>query len=63
MFQDSEQTKLIKMCDDCRILALSEKGDEPFAEGTRPKVRTTEDYLAAEEKARETGKSPEDFLD
>ena len=63
MFKDSEQTKLIKMCDDCRILALSEKGDDPFAKGTRPKVRTTEDYLAAEEKARETGKSPEDFLD
>ncbi|MDA7946853.1 MAG: 4Fe-4S dicluster domain-containing protein [Hyphomicrobiaceae bacterium] len=63
MFQDSDQTMLIKMCDDCRVIALSEKGDDPFAEGTRPKVRTTEDYLAAEEKARETGKSPEDFLD
>lgn len=63
MFQNSEQVKLIKMCDDCRITAISEMGDEPFAMGTPPKVRTTEDYLAAEEKARETGKSVEDFLD
>ncbi len=63
MFKDAEQAKLIKMCDNCRVLALSERGDDPFAEGTRPKVRRTEDYLAAEEKARETGKSPEDFLD
>ena len=63
MFKDAEQSKLIKMCDNCRVLALSERGDDPFAEGTRPKVRRTEDYLAAEEKARETGKSPEDFLD
>jgi len=38
-------------------------GDDPFAEGTRTPVRRTEDYLLAEEKARATGKSPEDFLD
>ncbi|MFQ5625792.1 MAG: 4Fe-4S dicluster domain-containing protein [Methyloligellaceae bacterium] len=63
MFKDAEQAKLIKMCEDCRILALSERGDDPFAQGTRPNVRTTEDYLAAEEKARETGKSVDDFLD
>lgn len=63
MFQDAEQSKLIKMCDDCRIQAVSERGDNPFAVGTRPKIRTTEDYLAAEEKARETGKNVEDFLD
>ncbi len=63
MFQDSEQAKLIKMCDDCRIQALSELGDDPFASGSRPKIRTTDDYLAAEKKARETGKSVDDFLD
>ena len=63
MFKDAESTKLIKMCDNCRIQALSERGDDPFAKGQRPKVRTTDDYLAAEEKARETGKSVDDFLD
>lgn len=63
MFKDSEQAKLIKMCNDCRVEALSNLGDDPFAEGTRTPVRRTEDYLLAEEKARATGKSPEDFLD
>jgi ferredoxin len=63
MFQSSEQANLIKMCEDCRVQALSDLGDDPFAAGFRPKVRTTEDYLAAEEKALETGKSVDDFLD
>ncbi len=63
MFQTSEQAQLIKMCDNCRVEAVSNLGDDPFAKGTRPKVRTTEDYLLAEEKARQTGKSVEDFLD
>ena len=63
MFQNAEQARLIKMCDDCRVQALSELGDDPFSKGTRPKVRTTEDYLAAEEKARASGKSVDDFLD
>jgi ferredoxin len=63
MFQTSEQANLIKMCNDCRVEALSNMGDDPFAKGSRPRVRRTEDYIAAEEKARETGKLPEDFLD
>ena len=63
MFQESDQIKLIQMCDDCRVIAISEKGNDPFAKGTPPRVRTTDDYLAAEEKARATGKSPDDFLD
>lgn len=63
MFKDAEHSKLIKMCDNCRVVALSEKGDNPFAMGTRPKVRTTADYLAAEEQAKLTGRDVEDFLD
>lgn len=63
MFQDSDQSRLIKMCDDCRIVAMSERDDNPFASGTRPKIRTTDDYLAAEEQAKKTGKNVEDFLD
>lgn len=63
MFQTSEQAQLIKMCDNCRVEAVSNLGDDPFAAGARPKVRTTDDYLLAEEKARKTGKSVEDFLD
>jgi ferredoxin len=63
MFQSSEQAQLIKMCNDCRVEALSNMTDDPFKSADRPRVRRTEDYIAAEEKARESGKTPEDFLD
>lgn len=63
MFQNADQVQLIKMCDECRIVATSEAGGDPMALGTPPRVRTTEDYLEAEAKARATGKKPEDFLD
>ena len=62
MYEKSDQLELIKMCEDCRVIAVSEKGDDPFASGERPRVRTTDDYLAAEEQARKTGKTPDDFL-
>ena len=45
MFQESGQLDLIRMCDDCRVIALSEREDDPFRLGERPKVRTTDDYL------------------
>ena len=67
MFKDAESTKLIQMCDDCRIESQANDPANPFAHGERPRVRTTDDYLAAEESAR-TGKpatiglSAEDFL-
>jgi hypothetical protein len=62
MFQDDQQVRILQMCDDCRVIALSESGGDPFTAGPRPRTRTTEDYLKAEEMARETGKNPEDFL-
>lgn len=62
MFQDEEQARIIQMCDDCRIITLSETSKDPFAMGERPRIRTTDDYLRAEEQARATGKSVDDFL-
>lgn len=62
MFQDDAKTDMIKMCEDCRVIALSEAGDDPFATGERPRMRTTEDYVRAEEQARKTGRSVDDFL-
>ena len=61
MFQSSATADLIRMCDDCRVIAQSEMGDNPFKMGERPKVRTTDDYL----EAREAGKdlTVDDFLD
>ncbi|MCG8560532.1 MAG: 4Fe-4S dicluster domain-containing protein [Hyphomicrobiales bacterium] len=62
MFQSKAQSELIRMCDECRVIAVSERGGDPFAEGERPRIRTTDDYIAAEAKAREAGKTPDDFL-
>ena len=62
MFRDAGQLELIQMCDTCRIETLANSGNDPFAGGERPRVRTTDDYLSAEAEAARTGKAPEDFL-
>jgi ferredoxin len=58
MFRSPEQQRLMQMCDDCRIITQAESSDNPFAAGERPRVRTTDDYLAA----REGAPGMEDFL-
>lgn len=45
MFKGSDNTKLIQMCDDCRISAQYHQDNSPFRMGDRPRVRTTDDYL------------------
>ena len=65
MFQTQAQLRLIQMCDTCRIVTVSEQGNDPFKGAARPRVRTTEDYLAERERdapAGQKGKKPEDFL-
>lgn len=64
MFADSDSAKLIQMCDDCRIMTHAENENNPLSGGARPMVRTTEDYLAAEEAQASNGGglSVEDFL-
>ena len=57
MFRTEEQSRLIRMCDNCRIEAQMAMEENPFTGGERPKVRTTEDYLNAEK-----GLSADDFL-
>jgi hypothetical protein len=52
MFTNSDNVRLIQMCDDCRVRAQFRSG-EPFALGERPRTRTTDDYLA-KRKASET---------
>ncbi len=46
MFQNEAQLRLIQMCDTCRVVTVSEAGNDPMRVGERPRVRTTEDYLA-----------------
>lgn len=45
MFSNSDNTRLIRMCDDCRVRAQYHGDSAPFRMGDRPKVRTTDDYL------------------
>ena len=53
MFQEKGGTERLKMCDDCRIFALAEEDEHPFAGGARPKPRTTDDYLREREELRQ----------
>ncbi|MCC4245853.1 4Fe-4S dicluster domain-containing protein [Stappia indica] len=48
MFQRADQIALIEMCDDCRISAQWEMDDTPLRGGARPRIVTTDDYLAME---------------
>ena len=45
MFTNSDNARLIQMCDDCRVRAQFHGQDNPFQMGERPRVRTTDDYL------------------
>ncbi len=45
MFTNTDNVKLVKMCDDCRIKAQYHSESSPMAMGERPRVRTTDDYL------------------
>lgn len=45
MYTNSDNVRLIQMCDDCRVNAQFHAESSPFQMGARPKVRTTEDYL------------------
>jgi ferredoxin len=58
MFESDERVQLIRMCESCRLEALSEGGADPFAIAQRPRPRTTDDYVEAEKR----GLSAEDFL-
>ncbi|WP_346898047.1 4Fe-4S dicluster domain-containing protein [uncultured Roseibium sp.] len=58
MFRSDEQIRLIEMCDDCRIDAQWNMDDSLLRSGSRPRIRTTEDYLNADKQ----GLSVDDFL-
>lgn len=67
MFQTGDAADLIKMCDNCRIEHQAHSTDDnPFQGGDRPRIRTTEDYIAEEESVRAGGErselTSEDFL-
>jgi ferredoxin len=45
MYTEKGSVDRIKMCEDCRVIVQFEVTDNPFAVGTRPVTRTTDDYL------------------
>jgi ferredoxin len=57
MFKNSAQRlDVIKMCEDCRVIAITEEQFDPYGGPPRPKVRTTEDYLREREEQERAGK-------
>lgn len=63
MFASEKQLAIIQMCDTCRITSMANQSDDPFKGGDRPRVRTTDDYLAETEAAKSAKKrKSDDFL-
>ena len=57
MFPDDARSRMIQMCADCRVQAQYHTQDSPFRMGERPRVRTTDDYLAEREEQRRQQKT------
>jgi len=46
MYQHSaSRTDIVKMCESCRVAAVTAEGFDPYGAPARPKPRTTDDYL------------------
>jgi ferredoxin len=45
----AKRLDILKMCEDCRVIALTEESFDPYGAPERPKPRTTEDYLRERE--------------
>jgi ferredoxin len=55
MFKDSaKRLDVIKMCEDCRVIAVAEEDLDPYGVPARPAPRTTEDYLREREQKPES---------
>jgi ferredoxin len=53
MFQEAGGTDRLKMCADCRVVAIATDDTQPMAMGSVPVTRTTEDYLREREELRQ----------
>jgi ferredoxin len=51
MFQNAgKRLDVIRMCEDCRVIAVTEEAFDPYGAPARPAPRTTDDYLREREK-------------
>jgi ferredoxin len=58
MFKGQPQRlDVLKMCEDCRVITVTEDSVDPYGAPPRPKVRTTEDYLREREEQEREGKA------
>ncbi|HEV2955131.1 MAG TPA: 4Fe-4S dicluster domain-containing protein [Xanthobacteraceae bacterium] len=57
--KDSKRIDVLRMCEDCRVVVVTEEGFDPHGAPPRPNVRTTDDYLRerAERERADKGKS------
>ena len=55
----AERLDALKMCADCRVVAVTEAGFDPYGAPARPNVRTTEDYLREREELEEQARKRE----
>ncbi len=53
MFRDPARLAVLELCEDCRVVEATEGGLDPYAGPSRPRTKTTEDWLreAAQAKA------------
>lgn len=49
----AKRLEVLKMCEDCRVIAMTEDSFDPYGAPERPKPRTTEDYLREREEKRQ----------
>jgi ferredoxin len=58
MFKGQPQRlDILKMCEDCRVIVVTEEAVDPYGAPPRPKVRTTDDYLREREEREREGKT------
>jgi ferredoxin len=49
----AKRLEVLKMCEDCRVIAMTEDSFDPYGGPERPKPRTTEDYLREREEKQQ----------
>ncbi|HEV7266336.1 MAG TPA: 4Fe-4S dicluster domain-containing protein [Falsiroseomonas sp.] len=52
MFADPARLRMLRLCEDCRVLEATESALDPYAGPARPAARTTEDWLREAERAK-----------
>ncbi|MET0605073.1 MAG: 4Fe-4S binding protein, partial [Beijerinckiaceae bacterium] len=52
--EGAKRLEALKMCDDCRVTAMTNARIDPYAGPERPPVRTTEDYLRERERDKQS---------